>query len=161
MTTHQPPDPEEARASLEQITRARRAAAEATRRPVWIDAIYAVVSGIGLGIETSGQLMLKVIGLVVTLGGLAVITAVDKRRRRRHGRILDERSMRQQPLRFIIIWAVLFGLISIRPDAGWQPWYAIGAGLAITVAGFVYLRLDERYQIRRLAAGDYDRYDLI
>jgi phosphatidylglycerophosphate synthase len=160
MTVPQPPSPDEARTSLDEIAEARRATAEATRRPAWVDAIYAAVSGIGVGIATSGQLILKVIGLAIILGGYAVITAVDKRGRRRHGRVLDSRSVRSQVLRFVIPFAALFMLISV-PDTGWQPWYAIGAGLVITVAGFVYLRLDERYQVRRLAAGDYDRYNLI
>ena len=48
MDAHEQPTPEEARASLEQITASRTAAAQATRRPAWID----------LGIEKAMSRML-------------------------------------------------------------------------------------------------------
>ncbi|MGC4153269.1 MAG: hypothetical protein QM628_09335 [Propionicimonas sp.] len=155
------PDPDEARASLEQIAEAHRAAAEATRRPAWFHAIFAATTGIGVGVATLHQPSLQIAGVTIIVVGGALLAVVEHHLKRRRGRILDERSVRSQPLRFFIPWLVVFGLTLIRPEAGWQPWYAIAAGILVALAGFVYLRWDENYQTRRLAAGDYDRYDLI
>lgn len=155
------PGPDEARASLEQIAEARRAAAEVARQPAWFHAIFAATTGIGVGLATLRQPPLQVAGIAIIVVGGALLAVVEHRLKRRRGRILDERSIRSQPLRFFIPWLVVFGLTFIRPDAGWQPWYAIATGILVALAGFAYLRWDERYQTRRLAAGDYDRYDLI
>lgn len=161
MSAPQPPGADEARASLEQIAAARNAAAEAARRPAWFDAVFAAVTGFGAGFATLGGAPRVAVGFAIIVIGGALMAVVEHRTRRRRGRILDERAMRTQPLRFFIPWLVVFGLIMIRPSADWQPWYAIAAGVLVALAGFVYLRWGERYQTRRLAAGDYDRYDLI
>lgn len=161
MSTPQQPSPDEARDSLEQIAEVRRAAVEATRRPAWFHAVFAAITGVGVGVGTLRQPFLQLVGFaIIVIGGL-LMAVMEHRKGRRRGRILDEQSIRSQPLRFFVPWLVVFGLILIRPDAGWQPWYAVGAGILVAAAGFVYLRWDERYQTRRLAAGDYDPYDLI
>lgn len=155
------PGPDEARASLEQIAEARRAAVEVTRQPAWFHAIFAATTGIGVGLATVHQPPFQIAGVAIIVIGGALLAVVEHHVKRRRGRILDERSVRSQPLRFFIPWLVVFGLTLVRPDTGWQPWYAIAAGVLVALAGFVYLRWDEDYQTRRLAAGDYDRYDLI
>jgi hypothetical protein len=84
----------------------------------------------------------------------------ERRWTRRRGRILDERTL-GHAIRYVPFYAALFliGQIPVRGD--WQPWFSIGGGLAATVLAFAYIRLDERYQIKRLAAGDFSRHDLV
>lgn len=134
---------------------------EAARRPAWIDVLYAAAGGAGLGMATFDRLALRLVGLAAIVVGFVAISAADRRRRLRHGRIVDGRSMRSNALRFGVGWVAAYLILILRPDDRAQPWFAIGAGLVIAVAAFIYLRWDERSQMRRLATGDYDRHDLI
>ena len=52
-------------------------------------------------------------------------------------------------------------MTQVRPAEDWQPWFSIGAGVLVAGTGLAYLRLEQRYQARRLASGDYGRYDLL
>ncbi len=49
----------------------------------------------------------------------------------------------------------------IEVPADWQPWSSLVMGLIAAVGGYTWLRWEDRYRIRRLAAGDYGRYDLL
>ena len=161
VTEPQPTTPDEARDSLERISAARRAAAELTRRPAWFHAVFATITGVGVGLTTLTGQPFQLSGIAIVVVGALLMAVVERGLTRRRGRILDERSVRSQPLRFFVPYLVVFGAILFRPETDWQPWYAIVAGALVALAGFAYLRWDERYQTRRLAAGDYDPYDLI
>jgi Flp pilus assembly protein TadB len=63
--------------------------------------------------------------------------------------------------RFALLYLVLVLLAMIEPPAGWQPWFALSVGVVAGAGAFVWLRWENRYQLRRLANGDYDRYDLL
>lgn len=154
----QNPGPDEARADLEQITESRRAAAEATRRPRWVDAGLSTIVGMTIGLGTAGHLAA---GWVVLGAGAVAFTVVQQRRSRGRGRVSDQRALGARALRFALLYAVLFVLGQIRPPDTWQPWYSLGSAMLAAAGVFALLRWEERYQVRRLTAGDYGRYDLL
>ncbi|WP_147243126.1 hypothetical protein [Acidipropionibacterium virtanenii] len=161
MPDSQRPGPDEARTTLNRTGQLPRETAEPASRPVWVDGLFTLIIGAGVGIATSDQPGLRLAGLVVVAVGCVMMGVASRHLGGRHGRVLDQRSIGSGFLRFIPMWAVVFGLVIVRPDADWQPWYAIGTGLVVAVVGFGYLRWDERYQMRRLAADDYDRNDVV
>lgn len=153
-----PPRPDEARAALADIAATRRTAAATGRRPVWLDAVFCV--GVG-GVVTAGLLGHRLIAaalLVVVVLGFQLLGVRTVRRR---GKVEDMRATAARGWRFLAIYAVLFVLMQIPPPQGWQPWWALGVGAVAGVLGFVWVRWEDRYQTRRLAAGDHERYDLL
>ncbi|MBB1511465.1 hypothetical protein H5399_02405 [Tessaracoccus sp. MC1627] len=158
MEAHEQPTPEEARASLEQIIASRTAAAQATRRPAWIDAGISTAAGATIALGTAGYWVAAIVVLVV---GSLVFAVVLHRQARGRGQVLDQRAIGARTLRFALLYAVLFVLGQIEAPPNWQPWYSLGAGLIAAMAGYAWLRFEDRYRVRRLTAGDYDRYDLI
>lgn len=148
----------QARAALEQATEARRAAAQATRRPAWTDLTLAIVGGATVALGLLGH---RVGAVVVLVAGSAAFALLHHRVTRRRGQVIDLRAIASRSWRFAIGYGVLFLLTQFEPPAAWQPWYALGAGVAVATGGFAWLRWDDRYQAARLAAGDFDRYDLI
>lgn len=157
MSQSQTPTPDEARASLDQIDATRRAAADATRRPVWIDVGLAVTVGLAFGLGAARQWLLA---LLILVAGSMLFTIAQRRRARGHGQILDQRAVWTRMLSFAVLYGVVFFAQLIGP-ADWQPWYSIGLGLLAAAGGFVWLRWEDHYRIKRLSAGDYDRYDLL
>ena len=162
MNAHQVPTPDEARASLDEVAGSRRAAVTVTRRPVWLDSVFAAGFGIALGVAVSGGWTRIALGMAI-LVAVSGLFAVLVRRfgGRRRGKILDERAVGAHAAKFFPMYLIVFVAGQLRPGDDWQPWYSISVGLVVALAGFVYLRLDGRYQARRLAAGDHDRYDLL
>lgn len=152
------PDPTEARASLNRADESRRAAVSATSRPAVLDLGLALVSGAGVALTQLGQWPAA---LIIVALGCTTIAIVQRRIVRRRGQILDQKSLVARGWRFALMYLVLFVLIMIEPPTDWQPWFAIGVGLVAASGGFAWLRWDARYQGRRLASGDYDRYDLL
>ena len=138
MDAHEQPTPEEAQASLEQITASRTAAAQATRRPAWIDLGMSATAGATVALGTAGHRVAAITVLVV--GSLVFAVALHLQARGRK-QVLD------------------LGQVEAPPD--WQPWYSLGVGLIAAVGGYAWLRWEDRYRVRRLTAGDYDRYDLL
>lgn len=160
MNAGQHPSADEARVSLEAAASARRAVAAATRRPMWLDAALAVASGVGLAIAGIGGWPAIAAGLTLVVVAGTLFTVIERRSGRHRGRVMDERALGAHAARFFPMYGVIAAANLLRPD-GWQPWYSIAVAVVVTVAAFVYLRLDGRYQARRLAAGDYGRYDLL
>lgn len=152
------PDPDGARAALEEAADARRTAVDSTRRPAWIDAILALTMGMTIPLALLGQWVVAVIVLVV--GSVAGVLA-DRKLTRRRGRILDARALGARTLPYALVYGAIFVLLQFRAPAAWQPWYALGVGLFAAIGVFAWLRWEERYQARRIAAGDYHRYDLL
>jgi len=105
-----------------------------------------------------GEMIAAAVLFTLVVAGLILVQARSTRRR---GRIFDERSVGASAKRYAVFY-VPFAISSlVRPPDEWWPWYSIGVGLLIAGLGFAYLRLDERYQTRRLAQGDYGRHDLV
>lgn len=158
MDTDSAPDAADARAALKQIAESRRAAARATRRPWWTDLGLAGTAGVAV---TLTLLELWLPAVLLWVGGAVVFALIQRRLARRRGQVVDERALGTRAWRFALAYGVLFVVLQVRPPAAWQPWYAMGAGIVAVAAGFWWLRWDDRYQARRLAAGDFDRYDLL
>lgn len=143
---------------LRQIARSRAVTAAATRRPVWIDAGMALVLGVTVALGLAGRTVAAVVVLVVGSVGVLWAQRVFVRRR---GQVLDQRAIGARMWRFLLVYPLLVVLTMVEVPSGWQPWFALGAGLVVAVAGYAWLRWDDRYQADRLARGDYDRYDLV
>lgn len=158
MDGHNLPTPDEARASLEQITASRTAAAEATQRPAWIDVGMSATAGATVTLGTAGYWAAAIVVLVV---GSLVVALATHRQARGRGQVLDQRAIGARGLRFTLLYAVLFVMGQIEVPADWQPWSSLVMGLIAAVGGYTWLRWEDRYRIRRLAAGDYGRYDLL
>lgn len=158
MSTAREPDAAEASAALEQIADSRRASAQATRRLWWTDLGLAVTAGAAVTLALLGQWLPAV---VVWLGGAVGFALVQRRLARRRGQVVDQRALGSRAWRFALVYGVLFVLTQFQPPVAWLPWYAVGAGVVTGVAGFAWLRWEDRYQAARLAAGDFDRYDLL
>lgn len=158
MDEHPTPDPVEAQASLDQVAESRRAAVKAGRRPLGIDLAMAAVVGTGVGLGLAGQ---GIAALVILLAGIAGVVLAQRRLTRRRGQVFDQRALGARMWRFALLYLVLFLLTMIEPPTNWQPWFAIGIGIVAGAGAFAWLRWEDHYQNRRLANGDYDRYDLL
>ncbi len=158
MDADERPDRDAARASLEGIAASRRAAVDATRRPAWVDAGLASTAGVSLPAALLGH---WAIGLTILVAGSLALALAQRARTRRRGQVVDERALGARALRFFPLYLVLFVLLQVDPPASWQPWYALAVGVAAGVGGFAWLRWEDRYQARRLVAGDYGRFDLL
>ena len=158
MDAHEQPTPDEAQARLAQITSPRTAAAQATRRPAWIDLGMSTTAGATVALGTAGHWVAAIAVLVV--GSLVFAVALHRQARGR-GQVLDQRALGARTLRFALLYAVLFVLGQVEAPPDWQPWYSLGVGLIAAVGGYAWLRWEDRCRVGRLAAGDYDRYDLL
>ncbi|WOQ16909.1 hypothetical protein [Raineyella sp. W15-4] len=152
------PDPDGARAALEEAAEARRSAVDSTRRPAWIDAVLALTMAVTIPLALLGP---WVGALVVLVVGSAITLLAERRFTRRRGRILDARALGARTLPYALVYLAIVVLMQFPAPAAWQPWYALGVGLFAAIAVFVGMRWEERYQARRIAAGDYHRYDLL
>lgn len=152
------PDPDGARVALEEAAEARRSAVRSTRRPVWIDVVLALTMAVTMPLALLGQWVVAVVVFVV---GATVGVLADRKFTRRRGRILDARAMGARMLPYALVYGAIFILTQFRAPAAWQPWYALGVGLFAAIGAFAWMRWEERYQARRIAAGDYHRYDLL
>ena len=128
---------------------------------MWLDGSYATAAGIALGVAAFGGWPAIATGMGFLLAVTVAFAVLDRIFVRRRGKILDERAVGAHAARFFPMYFVVFAAGVFNPGPEWQPWYSIGVGIVVAVAGFAYLRLDDRYQTRRLAAGDYERYDLL
>lgn len=151
----------DAAASLAQIADAQLALVEATGRPVGLDAALALVMGAIIALLSVRTAPANFTAIAVGVVGLISIGVVEGRLVRRQGRILDLRSLNAQTWSILAVvgLAPVFSLFD--PGDSWQPWYSIGVGVLIAGSAFGGLRRMELYQRRRLAKGDYHRYDLI
>jgi len=158
MGEHPTLDPIEAQASLDQVDESRRAAVKAGRRPMGVDLGMAAVVGFSVWLGLAGQ---GIAALVILLAGSAAVVIVQRRLTRRRGQVFDQRAVGARMWRFALLYLVLVLLTMIEPPVGWQSWFAIGVGVVAGAGAFAWLRWENRYQLRRLANGDYDRYDLL
>ena len=154
------PSPSEAQAHMDDIERARSAAVTVARRPAAVDLCLACTLGLVVGLAVLRTAPAVIAAIVVLIIGSAGYWVAERHWTRRRGRILDERAL-GHAIRYVPFYAALFLIGQIPVPGDWQPWFSIVGGLAATVLAFGYIRLDERYQIKRLAAGDFSRHDLV
>ena len=155
------PSPSEARAQMDDIGRARSAAVTVARRPAAVDLCLACTLGLVVGLAVLRTAPAVIAAIVVLIVGSAGYWVAERHWTRRRGRILDERAIGAHTLGYVPFYAALFLIGQIPVPGDWQPWFSIVGGLAATVLAFAHIRLDERYQIKRLAAGDFNRHDLV
>lgn len=155
------PGPSEAQAHMDDIEHARSAAVTVARRPAAVDLFLACPVGLAAGFAVMRTAPAFVAAIVVLIVGSAGFWVAQRHWTRRRGRILDERAIGAHAIRYVPFYTVLFLVSQIPAPRDWQPWFSIIGGLAVTVLAFAYLRLDERYQVKRLAAGDFGRHDLV
>ncbi|HHV21382.1 MAG TPA: hypothetical protein GXZ30_07585 [Propionibacterium sp.] len=146
----------DATTALEAADRARRDAVAASMRPAWVDAVGALMVG-GAAALTYTR---SVPGIAAAAGLLIAFVVLGHRFTRRRGRLTDDRAVKARLPMFLGAYAVVFiaGQLVLGSETPW--WWLALAGIAIAAVGFAFLRFDERYQARRLAAGDHGPYDL-
>ena len=154
------PSPSEAQSQMDDIERARSAAVTVARRPAAVDLCLACTVGLVVGLAVLRTAPAVIAAIVVLIVGSAGYWVAQRHWTRRRGRILDERTLSHAILH-VPFYAALFLIGQIPAPGDWQPWFSIVGGLAATMLAFGYIRLDERYQIKRLAAGDFGRHDLV
>lgn len=143
------------RSEIEDLDRSRANAVRASARPAWVDAVMAVLLGVACAIALTRQPLLIAGALVL----LAVTWVLSWRFTRRKGRLTDDRAVTTHFARYLLLMLPVFVVpVVIAPDA--PIWVLVAAGAVVAVGVFAYLRLDERYQVKRLASGDYGPYDL-
>jgi len=154
------PSPSEAQAHMDDIERARSAAVTVARRPAAVDLCLACTLGLVVGLAVLRTAPAVIAAIVVLIVGSAGYWVAERHWTRRRGRILDERAL-GHAIRYVPFYAALFLIGQIPVPGDWQPWFSIVGGLVATVLAFGYIRLDERYPVKRLAAGDFSRHDLV
>ena len=153
--------PDDASALLSDAAAARGAIIGITGRPAWKDALLSVPTGVACGVAAGRSTMELAAAAVILTLTMAAMIVVEVRSVRRRGRILDERALGAHAARYAVFYLPLSILGLVRAPDDWWPWYAIAVGVLVAGLGFAYLRLDERYQARRLATGDYGRHDIV
>lgn len=131
---------------------------QAVTRPVWMD----LVSSAFLGLVVPA-LVLGRTWLVVVLFSISLVPLLLAPRARR--RVTDDRSVGAQMGRFFALWlpmAAVILLLQANRDQAWtHSWWVLTlAALFVGGGNFAYLRLDQRYQNRRLEQGDFRSWDL-
>lgn len=152
--------PHEARASLDAVDETRNAVVAATRKPAWPAAGFAIAVGLYVGLLSYGNSIAKTVGGILFFAALIGFTLAEARLARAHGEIFDNRFAGAVALRFIPGW-IVFGVLATFTPLNWQPWYAIGLGLLAAGCTYVLYRWADNYRAKRLAAGDYNRSDLM
>ena len=143
-----------ARAELDSLNAARAAGVEASMRPAWVDAIGSLFLGLAIWLASMQTLVGAVVAVVLLVGG----ALLNIRFTRRRGTLTDDRAVGATILAYAPLGVAVGVAGTVARDA--SGWVAALAALAVAVMCFVYLRGVERYQVKRLARGDYGPYDL-
>ncbi len=159
MTTPAPGAESGTREELSAIESARRAAVDSTRRPGWLNTLFALMLGVAFGFAVLRTPMGWIVGAVVFVLGIVGFFVIDTHLKRRRGRLLN--SSGRSALRFFLMYATIFVIGMIQPPGTWQPWFAIAAGVLVATAGYIFLRWDDADTAKRLATGDFDPNDLM
>lgn len=143
-------DARDPRTGLAEVDAARRAAAAASATPMRTTVLLCLILGLGAGLMA----MLEPLGVVAGIAMLGAGFVLDARTKRRRGQITDGRAVaaRLGWYAATLLVPMFVGQWVIRA-LNW-PLRGVVFGAVMAVGGFVYLRLDERYQLRRFAEGD-------
>ena len=147
---------ENARYQLDQIAQARSKTVEISMRPWWIDAVFGVITASAM------MLIIRRLWIAATILGVAgvVVLFLLDRSTKRKGYIVDDRAVGVNAIFSVAVSLLMVSAIILIPkDASWQILLALGLFQAFLI--FVCARLREHYQVRRLTAKDYGKYDLI
>lgn len=152
MTT-QPPNPAEELALVDE-TRSRTA--RATTPPFWADATCAVMVGVAWVLV----IMWRPVTLAMAALLLAGAFALAQRTTRRRGRVLDGRAVRAHMGHDAVFLApVVIGGNLLRHTTSLA--LLVAFGVLVSVLVLAYLRIESRYDARRLATGDHEPWDLV
>ncbi len=144
---------------LRAIESARQAAVDSTRRPEWLNVLFALTVGVAFGFAVLRTPTGWIVAAVVFVVGLVGFLVIDTHVKRRTGGLLNVSG--RSALRFFLMYAIIFVLGQIQPPISWQPWFAIVAGLLVAIAGYIYLRWDAADTAKKLATGDFESSDLM
>lgn len=147
------------RAELSAIESARQAAVDNTQRPGWLIVAYAVTIGAAFGFWQLRTPMGWIVGSILFVLGIVGFLIINARLKRRRGLLL--KFMGGSVLRSIAMVAVMFFILQIQPADSWQPWFALGVGVAFAAMGYINLRWDDADTARKLANGDFHPNDLM
>ncbi len=159
MTSSQQPTGPTEREQLSSIQSARQGAVSSTLRPKWWSVGFALTLGFAFGVALLRTPAGWIAGAAILVLGVVAFFVLDRRVRRRQGRLLKVNS--RSVLGFFAVYAIAFILGQIRPPATWQPWFSIAAGALFALISYLYLRWDDADTARRLASGDFDPGDLM
>lgn len=151
----EPSERDRAAAELEALRSARADVVKTSGRPAWADAAAALCFGLAVWAVSPPTVTGAVIAFALFLVGIAVILRFTRRR----GRLTDDRAVGLTMAAYAPFGLVVGLAGMLARDATDRRLTALVA-LAVALAGFAYLRIIERYQARRLAAGDHGPYDL-
>lgn len=141
---------------LSDIDAARRAAATAAARPLWVDAVSSALIGVGVGFGVT----LTWWGVVVGLAFAAAAIVLGALTTRRRGRVTDGAAVGSGMGRYALLLLPAMLILQFLASGLDLPWRSLVGGATFGLASLLYLRLEERYQVRRLARGDLGPGDL-
>ena len=147
------------RANVLAIESARQAAVDRTRRPRWLVAAYSLTLGAAFGMATLRTPTAWAVAGILFVSGVVGFLIINPRLRRRKGRLLKVNGGSTVILIALIAVMVFIGQFS--PADSWQPWFAIGVGVAFAAVGYLYIRWDDADTAKKLATGDFDPSDLM
>ncbi|MGL5406392.1 MAG: hypothetical protein ACRDAX_06345 [Propionibacteriaceae bacterium] len=147
---------EDAQNQLNQIAQTRTAAVKISMRPWWVDAVFGVIAAAAM------VLIIRRLWIAATILGVVGVISLFLlyRNTKREGYIADERAVGVNAIVSAAVSLLMISAIILIPkDVSWQILLALGVAQALLI--FVCVRIREHYQVRRLAAKDYGKYDLI
>ena len=144
---------------LAAIESAQQSAVDSTRRPEWVNALFALTVGVAFGCAMLRTPASWITAVIIFILGMTGFLIIDARLKRRRGRLLnlDGRSA----LRFFLVYGIIFVIGQVQPPDAWQPLFAVAAGAVVTGVSYLYLHWDDDATARKLASGDFDRSDLM
>lgn len=148
-------------AGRELVEDARRATIERGRRTAAQDALVSGLIGLATALWLHPMLPLVAAGVVVAVLALVLDVWQTRRRGVRAHRVLDERAVGRSFATYLVVWLPIFLVTAFKDAIAGDPLLGALVGLGVAVTGFVYLRLDDRYQTRRLLTQDHGPWDRV
>lgn len=96
---------------------------------------------------------------ILFVSGVVGFLIINPRLRRRKGRLLKVNG--GSTVILIAMIAAMTFIGQFPPAGSWQPWFAIGVGVAFAAVGYLYIRWDDADTAKKLATGDFDPSDLM
>ncbi|HRA07300.1 MAG TPA: hypothetical protein PKV13_11880 [Propionicimonas sp.] len=145
--------------ALISASEARAQVLGALARPLWADAALSALVG------AAYVLMLYRLwwALLASVVLVAIATALGMPRTRgsRVHQVADDRAVLAQSKWMILAFVPVPVISLLRTDEPSPWWLALAVGALAAAVTLISQRFIQRYQLRRLASGDYGRYDLL
>lgn len=149
-------DRERAADALRAQEAARRDILARTAPPLW--ATLAVCATFGAFITAA--LLHAWVWAAIAGAALLAAAVLEWRLRGRHGRVTDEAAVGRGMGAYALWYLPLALLVPLSQGDPGPLWLAVVTGVAYALITLVYLTWTERYQARRLSAGDYRPWDI-